>query len=67
MTGHKNPQQHWTIAKTKDGTREAKIAAAIERTGVKGISELVDRLLDMEEMFNGATQAQSASPEPEQA
>ena len=66
MTGQAKPQLHWTIAKTKDGIREAKINAAIERTGVKGISELVDRLLDMEEMFNGATQAQSVDPEPAQ-
>ena len=64
MTEKKQSQRHWTIAKT--AAREAKIAAAIKRTGVKGISELVDRLLDMEEMFNGATQAQSVGPEPAQ-
>ena len=64
MTEEKQNQRHWTIAKT--AAREAAIAAAIERTGVKGISELVDRLLDMEEMFNGATQAQSVDPEPAQ-
>jgi len=58
MTGHANPQQHWTIAKTKDGTREAKIAAAIERMGVKGFTELVDRLLEMEEAIHKTNPAQ---------
>ena len=46
MTEKKQSQRHWTIAKT--AAREAKIAAAIERTGVKGFTALVDRLLDME-------------------
>jgi len=57
-------QRHWTIAKTT--AREAKIAAAIERTGAKGFTALVDWLLDMEKMFNSATQAQSVDPEPAQ-
>ena len=64
MTEKKQSQRHWTIAKT--AAREAKIAAAIERTGVKGFTALVDRLLDMEEMFNGATQAQNAQNEKSQ-
>jgi len=51
-------QRHWTIAKTKDGTREAKIAAAIERMGVKGFTELVDRLLEMEEAIHKTNPAQ---------
>jgi len=59
-------QRHWTIAKTKDGTREAAIEAAIARLGVKGISELMDRLLYMEEMLNGAIKAQITHNEKSQ-
>jgi ERCC4-related helicase len=45
QTGGSMKQQHWSIAKTPD--REIQVAKAIERLGVKGITTLLTKLLEM--------------------